>query len=120
MKRKFPQRMKHGSCSVTIYRTPSKGYSIFTISYYDGNGTRCRHTFSKYERAREPAREAVSKLATGEREVRVLSGRELIIYQRAMRAVYPTGCSAGSSPLHKSLEVRKQHPALIQVRKQPL
>lgn len=77
---------------MSIYRTPNKGYPLFTVVYYDGDGKRCRHTFSNYRRAREAAREAASRLATGEREVRVLCGRELVVYQRAIKAVYPTGC----------------------------
>jgi hypothetical protein len=36
MKRgRFPQRIKRGSCVVTIYRTPNKGYVSFTVAHYD-------------------------------------------------------------------------------------
>lgn len=28
---RFPQRIKRGSCVVTIYRTPTKGYDAFTV-----------------------------------------------------------------------------------------
>ena len=28
---RFPQRIKRGSCVVTIYKTPTKGYNAFTV-----------------------------------------------------------------------------------------
>jgi hypothetical protein len=35
---RFPQRVKRGSCVVSIYKTPSKGYDAFTVVHYDASG----------------------------------------------------------------------------------
>jgi len=37
---RFPKRIKRGSCVVTIYKTPTKGYDSFTLVHYDAKGTR--------------------------------------------------------------------------------
>jgi len=39
---RFPQRIKRGSCVVSIYKTPTKGYDAFTVVHYDASGDRCR------------------------------------------------------------------------------
>ena len=36
----FPKRIKRGSCVVTIYRTPAKGYASFTVVHCGTDGTR--------------------------------------------------------------------------------
>jgi len=46
---RFPQRIKRGSCVVTIYKTPSKGYASFTVVHYDASGARCRRMFEPHE-----------------------------------------------------------------------
>jgi len=54
MKRgRFPQRIKRGSCVVTIYRAMSKGYSAFTVAHYDAKGKLCRRTFADFKQARK-------------------------------------------------------------------
>ena len=62
MKRgRFPQRIKRGSCAVTIYRTPSKGYASFTVAHYDAKGKFCRRTFADFEQARSDAERPLRK-----------------------------------------------------------
>lgn len=88
----FPQRIKRGSSVVTLYRTPSRGHTAFTLVFYDPrSGKRCRQCFSDYGRAREVAEGTVQSLACGEPEVLVLRGRELLGYRRAMEILSPTG-----------------------------
>ena len=88
----FPQRIKRGSSVVTLYRTPSRGHSAFTLVFYDPrSGKRCRQCFSDYAKAREAAEGTVSSLAGGEPEVLVLRGRDLVGYRRAVEILGPTG-----------------------------
>jgi hypothetical protein len=44
----FPQEVKDGSCAVTIYETPTKGYPNYTLVYYQG-GKRKRETCADYD-----------------------------------------------------------------------
>ena len=62
---KFPQRVKRGSCRVTIYATPSKGRELYTLSYYAEDGRRVRPTFSDYADAKAHADGVVEKMARG-------------------------------------------------------
>jgi len=48
---RFPQRVKRGSCVVTIYKTPTKGYDAFTVVHYNNTGARCRRMFTSYAQA---------------------------------------------------------------------
>ena len=59
MKRgRFPQRIKRGSCIVTIYRTRTNGYDSFTVAHYDTKGKFCRRTFADYAEARSAAEDS--------------------------------------------------------------
>jgi hypothetical protein len=92
MKRgRFPQRIKRGSCVVTIYRTPNKDYVSFTVAHYDANGRFCRRTFANYEQARDAAEKTAEGSAGGSPAEHVLSGQELLIYRRATDALKDVG-----------------------------
>lgn len=88
---KFPQRVKRGSCCVTIYSTPSNGCELYTLSYYDAEGRRVRPTFAEYEDAKARAEEIVEKMARGQMAALTLHGRELAIYERAVEYLRPAG-----------------------------
>jgi integrase len=89
----FPKRIKRGSCVVTIYKTPAKGYASFTVVHYGADGTRSRRTFADYKRAREAAVEVANKLSEGKSDMLVLTGQALLVYRRAMNALRPTRTS---------------------------
>ncbi len=92
MKRsRFPQRVKRGSCIVTIYRTPNKGYPTFTVAHYDAKGNFCRRTFPDFKRARELAEGTAEDLAGGTSDTHVLTDQELLIYRRATEALKDVG-----------------------------
>src|SRR5665647_1256291 len=92
MKRgRFPQRIKRGSCVVTIYRTPNKDYVSFTVAHYDANGRFCRRTFANYEQARDAAEKTAEGFAGGSPAEHVLSGQELLIYRHATDALKDVG-----------------------------
>jgi integrase len=88
---RFPQRIKRGSCVVTIYKTPTKGYNAFTVAHYEATGARCRRMFTNYAAAWRAAKETAASLAAGKPEVYILTGHELVIYRRALKAIYATG-----------------------------
>lgn len=90
---KFPQRVKRGSCGVTIYETPSKGRELYTLCYYAEDGRRLRPTFSNYADAKQHADEVVEKLARGQADVLTLNGHERAVYTRAIEALGSTGIS---------------------------
>jgi hypothetical protein len=94
MKRaRFPVRIKRGSSVVTIYRTPAKGYDSFTVVHYDAAGERRRKTFSNCGKAHAAAKEIASSLVVGKPDVLMLTGQDLLIYQRAKEALQPVGVS---------------------------
>lgn len=88
---RFPQRIKRGSSVVTIYKTPTKGYDAFTVVHYDASGARCRRMFASYTQALRAAKDTAKELAAGKPEVHMLTGHELVIYRRAIRALNGTG-----------------------------
>ena len=78
MKRvQFPLRVKRGSSVVTIYKTPTKGYALFTVVSYDADGRRNRHAFADYEQARRAADDAALNLAGGKAEMLTLAGHAI-------------------------------------------
>lgn len=87
----FPQRIKRGSCVVTIYKTPSKGYDLFTVAHYDAGGKLCRRTFADLDQARSTAEQTAESFAVGTFDTHVLAGEELLIYRRAVEAVRSIG-----------------------------
>lgn len=97
MRVRFPQRIKRGSCVVTIYRTQTKGYPLFTLVHYDPEGSRCRQSFADYPLARKTAVDVATKLSEGEADTLVLSGQDLLVYRRALKALKPTGASLATA-----------------------
>lgn len=88
---RFPQRIKRGSSVVTICKTPTKGYGRFTVVHYDSTGARCRRMFNNYAQALRAAKDTAKELAAGKPEVHTLTGHELMIYRRAIRALNGAG-----------------------------
>jgi hypothetical protein len=88
---RFPQRIKRGSCVVTIYKTPTKGYDAFTVVHYDATGARCRRMFNSQAQALRAAKATAAELAVGRLEVHTLTGHELVIYRRALKALNGSG-----------------------------
>ncbi|HOX03365.1 MAG TPA: tyrosine-type recombinase/integrase [Candidatus Paceibacterota bacterium] len=88
---RFPQRIKRGSCVVTIYRTPNKGYTSFTVAHYDASGKFRRRTFADHTQAREAATATAENLAEGKADALVLTGNDLLIYRRAREALQSVG-----------------------------
>src|SRR5438270_7057628 len=100
MKRaQFPKRIKRGSCVVSIYKTPTKGYISFTVIHYGADGTRCRRSFANYKRACQAAVETADNLSEGRPDVLVLAGQDLLVYRRALQALEPIGASLDTAAI---------------------
>src|SRR5262245_20676775 len=63
---KFPIQVKSGSVTVKIYRGKTRGYPVFTLSWYEGR-TRMRRTFANFEEAKAEAESFAKKLESGHR-----------------------------------------------------
>lgn len=96
---RLPYRLKRGSVTVTIYRTPSKGCDSYTVAYYDGRGRRCRRTAARFTDARQMASEIANGLVVGESDVLVLRGHELATYRRALAATSAAGIALDAAAL---------------------
>jgi integrase len=60
----FPKELKRDSVSVVIYKTPSKGYDTFTLTYYK-DGRRRREYSNEYSTVLKRANEVLDDLCQG-------------------------------------------------------
>lgn len=88
---RFPQCIKRGSCVVTIYRTSSRGYDLFTVAHHDAGGKLCRRTFTDLDQARSMAEQTAVSFAGGTSDTYVLTGEEVLIYRRPTEALKNIG-----------------------------
>jgi integrase len=83
----FPQEIKRGSISVAVYATPTKGYSAYTLSYYQ-DGHRKREMSTHYPAIRKRAEEVLDDLSTGRTpETGALKASERDEFLRAKMAI---------------------------------
>ena len=107
MKRvRFPVRVKRGSSVVSIYKTPTRGYALFTVVHYDADGRRSRRVFADYDQARSAADETVLNLAGGKSDMLTLTGQELLVYRRATKALKDAGVSLDVAAIQFAQSVR--------------
>ena len=86
----FPVKVKRGSVEIKIYRTTSRGYDQFTVSYYQ-DSQRKRIAFSTLEEAKSHAEIQATRLSSSDAAVLKLSGADLSAYQRARQLLDPLG-----------------------------
>jgi integrase len=91
----FPKTLTKGSCSVTVYETPTKGYMGYTLAYYQ-NGQRKRETSADWLAVRTRANEVLDDLNEGRAvEAGAIKASERNDYLQAVEILKPTG-----QPLH--------------------
>jgi integrase len=83
---RFPITIKRGSCTVKIYRDKKKRGTYFRVAYQLG-GKRHRLNFSDLDRAKAEAEAKASQLSRGDVDAVQLSGRDRLVYGRALDAV---------------------------------
>ena len=93
-KPKFPMIVKRGSCAVKIYRDQKPQGTYFRVAYHLG-GKRHRLNFRDLETATNEAEAKASQLSRGDVDAVQLSGRDRLVYGRALDAVKEFGLAAG-------------------------
>ncbi len=89
-KQTFPLTVKRGSSSVKIYRDVKPTGTYYRVAYHLG-GKRHRMNFADLEKATSEAEAKAAQLARGDVDAMQLSGRDRLVYGRALDAVKPTG-----------------------------
>jgi hypothetical protein len=87
---KFPISVKAGSSSVKIYRDRKRSGHCFLLVFYLGRKRR-RLNFSSLDAARKEAAAKAAQLARGDMDAVQLTGRDRLIYGRALDAITATG-----------------------------
>lgn len=105
---KFPYLVKVGSSSVTIYRQTKPSGDYYILSYYLG-GKRQRPTYANFEEAKIEAEAKAAQLARGDVDAVQLTGRDRLVYGRALDAISATGLALDAVAIdyaaaHKLLE----------------
>jgi integrase len=85
-KPKFPITVKRGSCAVKIYRDQKPQGTYFRVAYHLG-GKRHRLNFRDLATATNEAEAKASQLSRGDVDAVQLSGRDRLVYGRALDAV---------------------------------
>jgi integrase len=83
---RFPKVIKRGSCAVKIYRDQKPQGTYFRVVYQLG-GKRHRLNFKSIEAATSEAEAKAAQLSRGDMDAAQLSGRDRLIYGRALDAI---------------------------------
>ena len=104
-------REKVGNVSIPIYETRSKGYSGFTVAWYE-NGKRCRKFFAELKDARLHAQTVAVKIENQEREVLRLTPEDSRMFASCTQKLRPLGVTLEAA-VREYVEARKiigNHP----------
>src|ERR1041385_43888 len=85
-RQRFPVTIKRGSCAVKIYRDRKSTGTYYRVAYHLG-GKRHRLNFRDLETATNEAEAKASQLSRGDVDAVQLSGRDRLVYGRALDAV---------------------------------
>ena len=83
---RFPLVVKRGSSTVKIYRDRKPGGTYYRVTYHIG-GKRHRLNFNNLQQAVNEAEAKASQLSRGDIDVMQLSGRDRLVYGRAVDAI---------------------------------
>ncbi|MEO6742620.1 MAG: hypothetical protein ABIP20_20445, partial [Chthoniobacteraceae bacterium] len=104
---KFPLNIRHGSSVVKIYRDKTKeSGTYFRVSFYMG-GRRCRLNFPDLKKAKAEAEAKAIQLSRGDHEALHLTGKDRIIYSRALEAIRHLDVSLDAAAMEFA-EAKKQ------------
>lgn len=87
---RFPIVIKRGSCSVKIYRDRKPTGTYYRVAYHIG-GKRERLNFADLEKAKREAEAQAAKLSRGDVDAMQITGKDRLVYGRALEAVRETG-----------------------------
>jgi integrase len=94
----FPLTIRRGSSTVKIYREAKASGTYYRISFYKG-GKRCAENFRSLEEARLEAEAKAAQLSRGDLDALQLTGRDRLIYGRALEAVRPHGIALDAAAI---------------------
>src|SRR5438552_13676630 len=83
---RFPILIKRGSCSVKIYRDRKPTGTYYRVCYHLGR-KRLRLNFADLEKAKGEAEAKAAQLSRGDMDAMQISGKDRLIYGRALEAV---------------------------------
>ena len=96
---KFPLTVRRGSSVVKIYRDKTKASGIyFRVSFYMG-GKRCGLNFADLGKAKAEAEAKAAQLSRGDLDALHITGRDRLIYGRALEAVRPLDVTLDAAAL---------------------
>jgi integrase len=98
---RFPIVIKRGSCSVKIYRDRKPTGTYYRVAYHIG-GKRERLHFADLEKAKLEAEAQASKLSRGDVDAMQLTGKDRLVYGRALEAIRATGATLDAAALEYS------------------
>ena len=98
---RFPLITKRGSCSVKIYRDRKPSGTYYRVCYHIG-GKRERLNFTDLDEAKSEAEAQASKLSRGDVDAMQITGKDRLVYGRALEAVRETGVALDAVALEFS------------------
>ncbi len=98
---KFPLSVRRGSATVKIYRERKPSGDYFRVSFYKGT-VRQGLNFSDLKAAKSEAEAKAAQLSRGDIEAMAVTGRDRLVYARALEAVRPLGVALDSAALEYS------------------
>ncbi len=94
----FPMTVKRGSSSVKIYRDVKPTGTYYRVAYHLG-GKRHRMNFADLAEATSEAEAKAAQLSRGDVDAMQLSGRDRLVYGRALAAVKATGTTLDAAAI---------------------
>ncbi len=104
-KQTFPLTVKRGSSSVKIYRDVKLTGTYYRVAYHLG-GKRHRMNFADLETAASEAEAKAAQLSRGDVDAMQLSGRDRLIYGRALDAVRASGTQLDAAALEYASAIK--------------
>ncbi len=104
-KQTFPLTLKRGSSSVKIYRDVKSTGTYYRVAYHLG-GKRHRMNFADLEKATSEAEAKAAQLSRGDVDAMQLSGRDRLIYGRALDAVRASGTQLDAAALEYASAIK--------------
>src|SRR5215469_6273328 len=102
---RFPITVKRGSSLAKIYRDRKPSATYYRVAYQIG-GKRHRLNFSDLDKAKAEAEAKAAQLSRGDVDAMQLTGRDRLVYGRAVEAVRGHGVPLDAAALEYS-EARK-------------
>lgn len=95
---KFPLTIRRGSSVVKIYRERKPSGTYYRLSFYKG-GRRCGLNFADLAEAKTEAEAKAAQLSRGDLDALHITGRDRLIYSRALEAIRPHGIALDAAAL---------------------